>query len=53
MFMYASIIDEGKEIKRNLAEASRYYKLAADNGHVKSMKIYAIMTNTGEGFEKI
>ena len=33
-------------------EACKYYKMAADQGHAKSMRLYAIDLYDGDGIEK-
>ncbi|KAK8837451.1 hypothetical protein M9Y10_036448 [Tritrichomonas musculus] len=43
MFSYEEMLATGDEIQINKKEAKKYYKKAADNGHVKSMINYALL----------
>lgn len=41
MFNFAQVLCNEKVNKEILKEAAKYYKLAADNGHIDSMFFYA------------
>lgn len=47
MFKYAVMLQDGDGIEMNKREASKYYKLAADQGHLESIHNYAIMLQNG------
>ena len=52
MYTIGLLLLEGDGIEMNKQEASHYFKLAADKGHVDSMYKYAKMNEEGDGIPK-
>ena len=46
------MLNEGDGIESNKEEAAKYYKMAADKGHIESMFSYASMLNEGDGIDE-
>lgn len=48
-FVLGQLLYEGIHLKRNLPEARRWYKAAAEQGHMGSQFFFGIMLDRGEG----
>lgn len=46
MYNYAYLLDNGDGIETNKIEASRYYKDAADNGHIMAIHYFRLASQS-------
>lgn len=52
MFVYVSMLENGKGCQQNPEEAIKYYKLAISKGNKNAMYEYALMLHKGHGIKQ-